>query len=87
MISLRDALPEMREMVIDEALTQKVRRGYQPSWEELTDRAQANATVNGESPDPWVKLVENGRLVAIMKVDLKNEAGSVRTEIERVFSA
>jgi len=73
-IGLRLALPGMREVELDESLANKVRNGYQPTGEELT--ANPNGLEKG-----YVKLLRDGQLVAILKVQ-----GGDRAKIERVFT-
>ena len=79
-IPLRDAIPHLKEVQVDEELARKIRNGYQPPWDALM----------GKSPMPAVyedqlKLVKDGTLVAIMKVPRQTEYDGVGLEILRVF--
>ena len=74
LIPLRAALPEMREIEIEDLLAEKVRNGYRPTWEELTKglsltghRSERVCGVEN-CKDGHVKLVMDGKLIAIVKV-------------------
>lgn len=86
-ITIRDALPQMGEIIIDAALAEKVRHGYQPIWGELTAGPKQKTGIHPGPNDGWIKLVSNSKLVAIMKVNSEDEVSRVKAKIERVFSA
>jgi len=73
-IPLRHALPHLAEAEVDEATALRVRRGYQPAWEELGKKA------------PWprqdVKLVKGPDLVALVRFDPRAKG---RLSVSRVF--
>ena len=81
LISLRSALPDMREVLIEEDLEKKVRSGYQPSWEEMTSRLKPAVCEDGH-----FKLTRGGELVAIVGVKNRKEGGHGTVRIKRVFS-
>jgi len=86
-LTIRDALPDMGEIVINTALAEKVRHGYQPVWKELTVNPKRKTGIHPGLHEGWIKLVSNSNLVAIMKVNLEDEVSHVKAKIERVFSA
>ena len=75
-ISLRNALPEMDEIEVDSALAEKVRQGYQPSWNELSK------VINDQAR--FMKLISGDKLLAIVKKD-DGEGGHEKVKFERVF--
>ena len=79
-IPLRDAIPHLKEVQVDEELAKKIRNGYQPQWEVLMGSAPLPAVFENE-----VKLVNDRTLVAIMKVPRQKEHDGVGLEILRVF--
>jgi tRNA pseudouridine55 synthase len=78
MIPLREAVPEMEEIQVDQTMAFRIRQGYQPKWEEL--QGVVAAPVVRES---HVKLVKGNELVAIVKTG--RAAGASRLEGVRVF--
>ena len=80
-IPLRDAVPHLKEVQVDETMAKKIRNGYQPQWEALKERASLSAVHEGQ-----LKLVEDRTLVAIMKVPEQIKHGGVDLEILRVFN-
>ena len=86
-LTIRDALPDMGEIVINAALAEKVRHGYQPIWEELIVGPEQTTGIQPDQYNGWIKLVSDSKLVAIMKINLEDEVSSVKAKIERVFSA
>jgi len=90
-ISLRDALPEMREIEIEDLFAEKVRHGYRPTWEELTK----SLNITGHRPervcdvenykDGHVKLVMGGELIAIVKVKKIEDTGYDKVKSVKVF--
>jgi tRNA pseudouridine55 synthase len=79
-IPLRDAIPHLSEVQVDDQLAQKIRNGYQPRWEALRGGSSLPEVYEGE-----VKLVKGGTLVAIMKVPQQMGRDGVDVEILRVF--
>ena len=79
-IPLRDAIPHLREVQVDDQLAHKIRNGYQPPWEVLRSGSPLPAVYEGE-----IKLVKEGTLVAIMKVPQQTDHDRVGAEILRVF--
>jgi len=78
-IPLGDALPDMREIEVDNVLAEKVQYGYQPIWEDL-----AKGTC-----DMWegsAKLIRDGNLIAIVNVNMGKEVDHGKIKIKRVFS-
>jgi len=59
-ISMREALPDMREKQIDTPMAQKIRKGYQPGCDEVLS--------SSEPYEGYIKLVKDKELVAIMNV-------------------
>ena len=90
-IPLRSALPEMREIEIEGLLAEKVRHGYQPAREELLrsltlpDHQQERAYDVESYRDSHVKLVSDGKLVAIVRVKKIEDVGYDKVELVRVF--
>ena len=80
-ISLSAALPGMGGIEIGEQLAGKVRKGYQPVWKDLCEGRELTGYEEG-----LVKLVRDGSLVAIVRVNSKKGVGHVSTKVERVFS-
>ncbi len=91
-IPLSAALPEMTEIEIGDCLATKVRHGYQPTWEELSKSLtlvdhQPRIVCGVENcKDGYIKLIRDGKLVAIMKGDKIDGTGRYKAKIERVFS-
>lgn len=80
LIPLASAVPELPEVEVPRALAEKIRRGYQPYWKELSGRYD---TVYEESRN--VKLVSRRELVAIAEVNLSKGVGHGHVKIKRVF--
>ena len=80
-IPLKKALPNMCEVEIGDLLVKNIRWGYQPTWEELP--GDLNQT---ECADPYVKLVGNGELVAIVNRNTGKGVNNEKIKIERVFT-
>ncbi len=85
-LTIRDALPDMGEVVINAALAKKIRHGYQPVWEELIVGLKRQTGIHSGLNDGWIKLVSDSKLVAIMKINSEDAVSSVKAKIERVFS-
>jgi tRNA pseudouridine55 synthase len=73
-IPLRDALPHLTEVEVDEKTAFQVRKGYQPGWEALGKIAPF--------PQEEVKLVSGTDLVALVRFD-PGAKGQLR--VSRVF--
>jgi len=79
-IPLRDAVPGMPEVEVDRFLAEKVRHGYQPALEGLTEEFNLAGRVGGH-----VKIVVDDRLVAIVELIKTRRVGHSKIKIERVF--
>ena len=79
-IPLREAIPHLREVQVDDQLARKIRNGYQPQWEVLRKESPLPDVYEGE-----IKLVKEGALVAIMKVPQQTDHDGAGAEILRVF--
>ena len=86
-LTMRNGLPDMGEIVINTALAEKVRQGYQPAWEDLMVGPKPKNGMHPGLHHGWIKLVSDRNLVAIMKVNLEDEIRRFKTKIVRVFSA
>ena len=76
-ISLRDALPDMKEIRIDAKIAKKIRDGYQPGYDEV---------FSGAGPhEGYMKLVKDKELVAITKEHQPSGDDGGRLRIMRVF--
>jgi tRNA pseudouridine55 synthase len=73
-IPLRNALPHFTEVEVDENTALRVRRGYQPAWEELGKKAPF--------PQEDVKLVNGADLVALVRFE---PGAKGRLRVSRVF--
>lgn len=80
-IPLRDALPRMREIVVERSIAEKVMRGYQPALEDIDDGLDWAGC-----DDTHFKLVSDKELVAVIKVNKDRRDGHARLGIARVFS-
>ena len=80
-IPLRDALPNMREIEVDGSLAERVRRGYQPGWDEAARDLDPRDPKEG-----YVKFVHGSELVAIGNVQRAGEGSKRSLKIERVFT-
>jgi len=76
-VPLRNALPEMGEIEVNSMLAEKVRQGYQPSWDELSQ------AINDQ--ERFIKLISGDKLLAIAKKD-DGGGGHGKVKFERVFS-
>ncbi len=74
---LRNALPEMGEIEVNSMLAEKVRQGYQPGWNELSQ------VINDQ--ERFIKLISGDKLLAIAKRN-DGEGGHDKVKFERVFS-
>jgi tRNA pseudouridine55 synthase len=73
-IPLRYALPQFSEVEVDETTAVRVRRGYQPAWEELREKARF--------PQKAMKLVKGADLIALVRFDPEAES---QIRVSRVF--
>jgi tRNA pseudouridine55 synthase len=73
-IPLRYALPHFAEVEVDENTALRVRRGYQPAWEELGKRSPF--------PHEDVKLVNGADLIALVHFE---PGAKVGPSVSRVF--
>ena len=80
-IPLRDAIPHLKEVQVDDQLAHKIRNGFQPQWETFRGRFPFQKGFEGQ-----IKLVEGVALVAIMKVPKQMGQDSADVEILRVFN-
>ena len=80
-VSLREAIPDIRETEIPGPLAGKVRNGYCPKWDELD-----LASTNEECHDGLLKLVSDGNLVAVLRIHQRGGNKNGDIGIERVFS-
>jgi len=81
LIPLNAALPDMREIIVENPIAENVRRGRQSVLEGLADDLDP-VGCDGE----YFKLIGNGELVAVVKQTKSRRDGHVRLEIARVFS-
>jgi tRNA pseudouridine55 synthase len=80
-IPLVDAVPDMRSVKVEDELAKRVRRGYQPQCEDLPVIGKQKL-----SEEQYIKLINNGALLAVLEVEKDGEGGYGRLEIKRVFS-
>ncbi len=81
-VSLRQSLPQMKELEIEEELAARIKTGHQPKWEEIDGSCQHSRWSGG-----YVKLVTNKNLVAIVKCisEESEDKGHDSLKLERVF--
>ncbi|HBF42066.1 MAG TPA: tRNA pseudouridine(55) synthase TruB [Desulfobacteraceae bacterium] len=77
-IPLKNAIPGMREIDVQENMADKVRHGNQPKWKELGSNFAGNK-------NEYVKLVKGSELVAIVKTKKNGRGDNGKIKIERVF--
>ncbi len=79
-ISLRGALPDMKEMQVDDRMAKKIRNGGQTEWSQIGLGSDVSAPFEG-----FLKLVSDMELVAILEVHhlASNDTGRLRTK--RIF--
>ncbi len=80
-ISLRDALPEMKEIIAPNDIGTKIRQGNQAVLKELPNGLDL-ASGDGE----YLKIISNDELVAVVKVNRSGRNGHGGLEIARVFN-
>jgi tRNA pseudouridine55 synthase len=76
-ISLKDALPEVREYSVNEEDARRIRNGCQPGPDESADHAPLASG--------WLKLVKGPELVAMAEVTESAGHGGKQVRILRVF--
>ena len=76
-IPLKDALPEVRQVSVNDAAARRIRNGCQPSPDELAEQ--------GALCEGWLKLVKGPELVAMAEVTQSPEGGMKKVSILRVF--
>jgi len=77
-ISLKDAVPTLYEENVKQGLAEKIRRGYQPAWNELFPGTDFNDMNEG-----FVKLVMGDDLVAVAQV--RKAHGKNNIKVDKVF--
>jgi len=80
-LSLEEALPDMRKILIDDALARKIRNGYQPSRTDL-GFVRENMDMAGGT----VQLLCDGELIAIAETNPNPSGVDQNTKILRVFN-
>lgn len=88
-LPLRDAIPDMSEIEVDQGLAQKIRQGYQPEMNELKNSHGQSA--ERKFGTEWgrggfIKLVSQGKLVAVLTVIHGGGDRHDRVTIDKVFS-
>ncbi|RLB34388.1 MAG: tRNA pseudouridine(55) synthase TruB [Deltaproteobacteria bacterium] len=78
-IPLKEALPDMKELQVDGSMAERIRKGYQPTWDELSGAV-------GDFFDTQVKVVKGSELVAFLKTTRNTNRGKVEPKILRVFN-
>jgi tRNA pseudouridine55 synthase len=88
-LALRDAIPDIREIEVDQGLARKIRQGYQPEMNELTN-SHGHSTERrigvGWGGKGFIKLVSQGNLVAVLTVTHGGGDRHDRVAIDKVFS-
>ncbi len=79
MLPLKDAIPDLREIDVDEDLSRKVRQGYQPTLNELIGGGLCGR-------EGFIKLVNKGKLIAVMKVSHGGGNRHDTVAIDKVFA-
>ena len=79
-VPLREALPHLEEVQVDDPTAKKIRNGYQPPWPLPTIEKDAPQFRGGH-----MKLVNDNRLVAIAHVCMQGEAEKKTLKVARVF--
>jgi tRNA pseudouridine55 synthase len=79
--SLKDALPAMREIEVNNFVAKKIRNGFQPEIEDISKELR-----DWDIQDGKAKLVNDDDLVAIVKLKGNKGVGHESVRIERVFS-
>ena len=79
-ISLREALPHLGEVLIEDPLAMKIRQGYQLRWSALKGLSGVS-----EHPEGLLKLVSADELVAIVKTGALSAKEERGLKVMRVF--
>lgn len=77
-ITLREALPHIKEIRVDDRMAKKIRNGYQPVWEE--------GVAGSDFYEGYMKLLNMRELVAIIKVRHLSGDDKKGLKIMRVFN-
>ncbi len=91
MMPLPKALPDMGQMNLNGMLAEKVRQGYQPTWDELecdSDDIGVSCVYAGgpwDDQERFIKLISDDKLVAIAKTN-DGRGGHEKIKFERVFA-
>jgi tRNA pseudouridine55 synthase len=80
-IPLKSALPDMREIIVENPVVENIRQGRQSDLDGL---AKDLDPIDCEGAH--FKLIGNGELVAVVKQTKSRRGGHVKLEIARVFS-
>lgn len=80
-IPMKDALPEMHEIPVDDSMGRKIRNGYRPSPEDLQKLSVFPDDFSGA-----VKVVNNSSLVAVIEVERLQDFNSGCLKKMRVFN-
>lgn len=63
-IALRDSLPDMKELHLNDRITKRIINGYRPKWEEIVDESEGYNEYAG-----CIKLVNGTALVAVLEIN------------------
>ena len=80
-IPLREALPNLKEIELNDQLSEQIKHGYQPSWDELNRREGFEALKIED-----LKLVKDQQLVAISRIEPTRRKNHEKLKIYKVFS-
>ncbi len=81
LIPLNGALPDMKEITVESSIVENIRHGRQSVLDNLVDHLEPS-TGDGT----FYKLIGNGELVAVVKLQKDRRNDHVKLEISRVFS-
>ena len=86
-VPLKDALPQMKEIELDDILAEKVQQGYQPFKDELPSDLADGATFGQiRHSEAFIKMVRHDKLLAIAKYNDGEGDGYEKVKLVRVFS-
>lgn len=80
-IPLRAALPDMLEITVDKGTAARVKKGYRPSWEYLSNKRELPDTFTGS-----IKLVNKSSLLAVLEIERKQDRSDKWLKKIRVFN-
>lgn len=80
-IPLREALPDMIEVVVDDEVAARIKNGHRPDWEYLSGNRELTGTFTGS-----IKLVNNASLLAILDIEQIRDREDKRLKKIRVFN-